>query len=82
MKEYTGAIAVVSMVIAAVYGFIGWIGLLTSCLYYGNVLGFMLGLAFFQLVIPWYGIWPFFVWFFILFFVGLPFYGIYKLFSK
>jgi hypothetical protein len=79
MSGYLSVITSIAFVLGGIAGFIGWITLLTSLLSYGQVLWFVLALVFAEIVIPWYGIVPFIEWFLVLFVIGLPFYGLYKL---
>jgi len=80
MKEYSGVIATIAMVIGGLVGFINWITYLVQALNYGNILGFVLLFIFGEILIPFYSIIPFLIWFVLLFLGGLPFYGLYKLF--
>jgi high-affinity nickel permease len=82
MKKYAETIFSVSLVIAGIVGFINWVTMLADCLSYGNTLGFVLGLIFCELLVPFYSILPFIIVFVILFLGILPIYGIYKLFKK
>lgn len=81
MKGYATAIMYVSLVIAGFVGLFAWVGYLIEAVNYGNVLGVVILLVFSQLLIPFYSIIPFLFWFVVLFFIGLPIYGIYKLFN-
>lgn len=81
MKEYSGGIMAVAMIIAGFSGFFTWIGYLAEALNYGNTLSFVIMLVFGEFLIPFYSIIPFLVWFAVLFVLGLPIYGLYKLFK-
>lgn len=79
---YTQFIGILALIMGGLSGFIYWIKELSTLLDYGDTFMFVVTFLFGELLIPIYGIIPFIKWFFILFFIGLPFYGIYKLFEK
>lgn len=82
MKNYSTVIFTLSYLVG---GFMGLVGLIQSIMLQfadGNAIGIALTIVFSAVLIVFYGIIPFIFTFVILFLVGLPFYGVYKLFEK
>jgi len=81
MKEYTNVILTMALIYGGVMGFINWIGAMADSLDYGQTFMFVLQLIFVEILLPFHGFLPFLGAFVLFFVVGLPFYGIYKLFK-